>query len=649
METALSDTSVENRRSERIDIRVPVKLEVRDRTTATIQTILGYTSNINRHGLRLHIGSDFPLINNSQVIIHIDGLRHNFPTKVDAKLLWHTNSQCGVHFNKEFIDIQELLQSLSSTFNAAPAFLKTFFAYVNDEDIDTKKYEFFPYADKIITDYKKTREYLLQFKRGQSPVGAETYIYAQYAVADESLNKLAIESAHKAFRDFKNFPISSRRRILDDIRDLLVKEKQNLIDLMVIEGHPRKLAEWEYSGMLVAISQESLDYFEKEMLQTVGRIGTESIMYVRRPNGVVCVSPPRNASSVAFMACLALLAGNTLVVKPPLQMPISSVYMWRNIFGRVLKANNAPKGTVNIVVGNSRLFMQEWLANPQVSCIFFFGDSNNGLEMGNQIFANGKKPLLELSGNDFLVVWKDAPLEQATDALLDAFMGSTQICMVPKKALIHEDIYPQFMKLFLEKVKKLKVGLPSDPETILAPVGKITEYYEHLQDALQKGAELLIGGYRLNYKGERDEEGVYISPSVLDVPLKHASTMKCIVEENFFPLLPVIKITAPGVSSREKDAEIFQKMMGVLEQNQYGLRISVWVREPLYLRKFIEDVHYSGLLRLNSRHINFSPYLSTNGGIGKSGGPYGEMNHVWHKTSHLQGISVTRLDIDPVI
>src|SRR5262245_39110353 len=125
----MESVSAENRRSERIQLRIPVKLEVMDGASIPTKILLGYTANINRHGLRLDIGSETPLLKDSQVIIHMDGTNSNVPTKLNAKLLWHANSQCGVNFHEEFHDIQDLIESLSSNFNITPAFLKRFFPY----------------------------------------------------------------------------------------------------------------------------------------------------------------------------------------------------------------------------------------------------------------------------------------------------------------------------------------------------------------------------------------------------------------------------------------------------------------------------------------------------------------------------------------
>lgn len=636
----------ENRRSIREIFKIPVKLEVVESEKSSAKIFLGYTANISAHGIGLSLPSETLFRRGAEIIVNIDGDTALQTTRVPAKVLWQANSQTGLEFLEELEDLKSIVSRTSPSLAVQFPFLRKFYPYVEGEDIDTKKYEFSPYADKFISDFRKTRDYMIQLKNGESPPGVEQFFFAQYAVADSHINEMAILSAHKAFQDFKKISIQRRRKILDDVREMLYKEKNNIIDLLIMEGHPRKLAEWEYSGMLVCISKESLDYFEQQMMQTLGHFGDETIITVRRPHGVICVSPPKNASSVAFMSCLSLLAGNTLVIKPPLQMPVSSLYMWRNIFGTALKMNGAPKGTINVVIGNSREFMEQWLESPYVKCIFFFGESDAGLDLGRRIYEKGKKPILELSGNDHLVAWKDAPLNEAADSLLDAFMGSTQICMVPKKALIHESIYHQFAKLFVEKANCLKVGLPSDPDTILSPVTKIALFYDHLNEAIENGAELLTGGYRINHRGERDADGTYIAPTVISVPLERAGMLRCMTEENFFPLLPLVKVTGRGLTEREKDHSIFDEMIRILNNNQYGLRISVWARNSYYQRKFIDEVDHSGLLRINSRHINFTHMLSTNGGTGKSGGPFGEMNHVWLKTSHLQGISITKLNTD---
>jgi acyl-CoA reductase-like NAD-dependent aldehyde dehydrogenase len=205
--------------------------------------------------------------------------------------------------------------------------------------------------------------------------------------------------------------------------------------------------------------------------------------------------------------------------------------------------------------------------------------------------------------------------------------------MVPKIALIHQDIYNKLLQKMLDRTKKLKAALPSDPQTTLSPVAKIQEYFEFLNDALEKSAQILYGGQRINYLNQEDENGFFIRPCLLKiVDQKKIWGMKLLKEEIFFPLLPLVKISG-------KDDKIFEEIINLTNSHEFGLRISLWISSPKYLRKFAKELDNCGLLRINSRHIGFSPYLSTHGGTKKSGGPFGEMNYIWQKTSHLQGIS----------
>ncbi len=527
-----------------------------------------------------------------------------------------------------------------------PLPVPTFSLLIDGQELNTNVYRYAIYADKLIADSRGVLSVLKELNSGHVPAHAHEYVYAQYCIGLKDTNERAIEAASRASQEFRSIPVTKRLNIARDIHDLLHLHKDRLIDLMVMEGHPRRLAEWEFWGMEQAYRKEPLDFYRQNLTKRIAVAKHEVVYWKRKPDGVVCVSPPRNAPcSSSLIAGFALLAGNALIVKPPLRAPVSTLYLWTRVVNEALKANQAPPGTLNVVVGNSDLIMDEWIASPFVNDVLFIGDSKTGLEIGHRAFLHGKKPILELSGNDMMFVWKDAELAGATQSLLDAFMGSTQICMVPKKAFVHEEIYDAFETRFLEQVKTLKVGLPSDPAVTLSPVVKIADFYEFLEDALSKGAQLLCGGTRVNHQGRRDDRGQFIMPAVIRInDVRKAREMRCIVEENFFPLIPLVRICAgqaPG-SHHAQDMAIFKTMAGLANANEYGLRISAWVRSLFYRRQFVEHIDNSGLLRINRRHIGFSPFLATHGGTGKSGGPFGEMNYVWQKTTHLQGVTVAR-------
>ena len=515
--------------------------------------------------------------------------------------------------------------------------MQEFTLLINGKDLDTGVYDYYPYVDKFIIDFTVTKRIMNELKAGGIPKNADEYVYARYCINREDTNRIAMESAQQAFRDFRKFPLSIRKNILIDIHKALLEHKEEFLKILMIEGHPRKLGEWEFEGMRIGSSPQTINYYCKLMQGEIGRHSNEILYYARRPDGVICISPPRSAAaSNSFNAILVFLAGNSLIVKPPLKTPISSLFIWKTIVNPILKKYNTPPGLLNIVMGNSKRLMDEWLESTFVNDIILFGDSKKGIEEGVRIYKANKKPILELSGNDILMVWKDADLEEAADSLIDGFLGSTQVCMMPKISLIHEVVFDDFERIFTKKVKALKIGLPSDGETLLSPVSKIKDFFIFLEDALTKGAALVCGGERINHSGEMDKEGYYIQPTLIRIDdIQKARNMLCINEEIFFPLLPLVKV-------KGRDEDIFNEMVGMVNAHNYGLRTSLWISSGKFARKFVKQLDNCGILRINSRHAGFSYYISTHGGTRRSGGPYGEMNYFWQKTSHLQGVCRTR-------
>lgn len=511
--------------------------------------------------------------------------------------------------------------------------MKKYSLLINGQDLDTGRYDYYPYIDKVLTDFEGTRSVLEKLKKGGKPVNSDEYVFAKYCINNDDTNQLAMESAFRAFQEFRKIPLSIRKVILLDIHRALLDSKEELLRILAVEGHPRKLGEWEFEGMRVGSSPETINYYCEMIQREIGRHANEILYYARRPDGVVCISPPRSAAaSNSFNAILVYLVGNALIVKPPLKTPLSSLYLWKDVVNVVLKKHDVPKGLLNIVIGNSKQLMEEWQESPYVNDIILFGDSKKGIEEGAQIYRSNKKPILELSGNDILMIWKDADMLKAADSLIDGFLGSTQVCMMPKIAVVHGEIFQDFVKIFAERVKTLKIGLPSDENTLLSPVSKIKEFFVFLEDAFKKGAHLICGGKRINHLGIADEKGSYIEPTLVTINgVEKAKSMFCINEEIFFPLLPIINVEGC-------DEEIFEKMVNFVNTHNYGLRTSLWISSGKFMRKFAKQLDNCGILRINSRHAGFSYYISTHGGTRRSGGPFGEMNYFWQKTSHLQGV-----------
>jgi acyl-CoA reductase-like NAD-dependent aldehyde dehydrogenase len=256
------------------------------------------------------------------------------------------------------------------------------------------------------------------------------------------------------------------------------------------------------------------------------------------------------------------------------------------------------------------------------------------MKLGIEAVTRGKKPVLELAGNDGFVVWKDADLDLAAEALTESFFGSGQICMVPKYAIVHPAIADRLLDRLVSLASKIRPGYPEDPEVLLSPVLRTDKYFEYLHEATATGAEVIAGGHRLEVDGTRSETGTFVAPTVLRIDgLVNARSLSAVREETFFPLLPVV------VPLEDHDG-LLEDVIAFLNANAYGLRNSLWTTDSEVIDAFVARVTNGGLLKVNDSHIGFVPCLSTHGGTGLTGGPFGELNYPLLRTSHLQGVSI---------
>jgi acyl-CoA reductase-like NAD-dependent aldehyde dehydrogenase len=301
----------------------------------------------------------------------------------------------------------------------------------------------------------------------------------------------------------------------------------------------------------------------------------------------------------------------------------------------VLEEFGAPPGTLGIVCAEPRQVLEQWLDSPYVDDIMFFGDSARGIKFGQRCVERGKKPVLELAGNDGVLVWSDADINLAARALAECFYGSAQICMVPKYAVVHPAVADELIAALVKQVAEIRPGLPEDPEVLLTPVLKTGEFFAVLDEAIAAGAELVAGGERIDQDGLADPSGLFLQPTVLRVDgLALADDLRAVRRETFFPMLPVV------VPKLADDTALFDEVLRFLNANPYGLRNSAWIGDPDLVDEFCTRMTNGGLLKVNDSHVGFVPGLATHGGTGLTGGPFGECNYPILRTSHMQGISI---------
>jgi acyl-CoA reductase-like NAD-dependent aldehyde dehydrogenase len=511
--------------------------------------------------------------------------------------------------------------------------MRSYPLYIDGKDVDGDRWTYVVRASALLRDTDAAFNLKRALELGR-PAEITDDVVARCAMGNLEDNERALQAARRASRTYRLLPQETRSRIVIQFNQTLAERCEELIDILVTEGHPRRLAQWEVSGMLRGTDEPTVRWYETQLRQRFESEGRQ-LELVRKPDGVVCVNPPQNASgSNATLGVLSLLAGNALVVKAPRSAPLSVLFVYRDILAPILEEHGAPPGTLNLICGNTGGILRNWTSNPLVDDILFFGDSTAGLKLGEECLKNGKKAILELAGNDGFVVWHDADLAAAARALEESFYGSSQICMVPKYAIVHPQVAEEFFELFLARVDKIRPGFPEDPDILLSPVLKVDKFFDYMQEARGAGAKVLCGGERVDVHGEPKPRGMFCEPTVVRIEgLERARELSCVREETFFPLLPVV---VPEATSDERLAE---DVVEFLNTNKYGLRNSVWTGDDQLAHRFADSVTNGGLLKINDSHIGFSSILSTHGGNGQTGGPYGELNYAGLRTTHLQGIA----------
>jgi acyl-CoA reductase-like NAD-dependent aldehyde dehydrogenase len=473
----------------------------------------------------------------------------------------------------------------------------------------------------------------LELGRVEVSQASRSDVVARCAWGDASHNERAMVAAARAGEVYGRFALERLRAIGADFHRELLARADELVEIMVVEGHPRRLAQWEVSGVVHGVDELTRDWYFSQFHQSFA-VGDRKLELIRKPDGVVCLNPPLNAAaSNSAMGALTLLAGNTLVVKVPRGTPAGVMFLYREIVQPVLERHGAPAGTLNLISGDTQHILKQWLDSPHVDDVLFFGSSRSGLRFGSDCFAAGKKPILELSGNDGLLVWRDADLDRAAEALAECFYGSSQICMVPKYAIVHPEIADQLLGKLTVLANAIHPGYPEDPDVVLSPVLKQDGFFDFLSEARNAGCPILSGGGRVGVDGAPDPAGFFLQPTVIRVDgLTDARELSCVREETFFPMLPIIVPDDDG-------PELLDQALGFMNANAYGLRNSLWSTDEDVIETFVRGLANGGLLKINDSHIGFVSILATHGGTGYSGGPMGELNYAILRTTHWQGVS----------
>jgi acyl-CoA reductase-like NAD-dependent aldehyde dehydrogenase len=423
----------------------------------------------------------------------------------------------------------------------------------------------------------------------------------------------ALQAAKKALPAWKELSLREKRKIFIEAKKILLQRKNEVARLITAEkGTPFP----ESLSVEVLGALESLDYYGRNLKKTFQpkKIKHRVILFSHKkshfcfqPLGSTLIISPWNFPFLIPLYDIlgALAAGNTVVFRPSSSTPLTGL-----LIGDILIQAGLPPGVLNIV--NCKIPQaEEMVLNPEIQTIMFTGSVSTGQRLSELASHNLTHIVLELGGKDPMIVLKDADLERASrGAVWAAFMNTGQSCGSVERLYVAREIADDFIERTLNHVKELKTGNPMEPGVDMGPMTILSQLItveEHVKDAVEKGAQVLFGGARIN-----EYSGYFFQPTVLS-GVDHS--MKIMKEETFGPVLPIMSFSEPD------------EAVTLANDSDYGLTASVWTRDKKMASWMAERIE-AGTITVNDHMYSFAEPGAIWGGIKQTGrgyshGPFG--------------------------
>jgi betaine-aldehyde dehydrogenase len=430
------------------------------------------------------------------------------------------------------------------------------------------------------------------------PVTGNTW--ATVAVGNaEDIDK-AVNSANSAQAKWRKMNSGDRTRILLSLANSIRAQAESLAQIESrCAGKPIREAREE-----VALAANCFEYYAG----TINKVGGQTIpvaaagicLTLREPIGICGLITPWNfpIAITAWKVAPALAMGNTIVLKPASQTPLTALRL-----AELALEAGVPPGVFNVVPGTGKIAGDALIRHPLVRKISFTGSTEIGTQVMQIAAHDIKRVTLELGGKSANLVFADADLNKAVPASIWSVLGNTgQDCCARSRLLIQRPIYDRFLEQLITQFKLLKLGLPSDETTEIGTLISMEQrdrVLNYIDIGKSEGANLVCGG-EISSSPELSE-GAYLQPTIFaDV----YPQMRIAQEEIFGPVLCAIPF----------DTE--EEAIAIANNSLYGLSGSIWTRDisrALRVAKAIE----TGVLSINTGH---SVHLEAPfGGVKRSG------------------------------
>ncbi len=366
------------------------------------------------------------------------------------------------------------------------------------------------------------------------------YIASVYQASEKDYEKL-ISTAEKAFKYWRTIPAPGRGEIVRQIGLRLRKYKKPLGTLVSYEmGKSLQEGLGEVQEMIdicdFAVGQSRQLYgFTMQSERPMHRMYDQY-----HPLGIVCTISAFNfpVAVWSWNAMLAAICGDVNIWKPSSKVPLTAIAT-QNIIAEVIKENNLPEGIFSLVVGRGSTIGEKILNDKRVPLISVTGSTRVGRHAGEVIAKRFGKSILELGGNNAIILTPDADLKMAIPAVVFGAVGTAgQRCTSTRRLIIHDSIYDKVKNSVIKAYKSLKIGDPLDEKNHVGPLidtGAVNDFTNALTQVKKEGGKVVYGGKVLSGKGY--ESGCYVVPAVVEAENHY----EIVQEETFAPILYLIK------------------------------------------------------------------------------------------------------------
>jgi acyl-CoA reductase-like NAD-dependent aldehyde dehydrogenase len=420
---------------------------------------------------------------------------------------------------------------------------------------------------------------------------------AEVPAATKREVNLAIEAAVGAKEVMRRMPAHRRAAILERLASLLNERREEAARLIALEAaKPLKTAlnEVDRTVQTYKFAAEEAKRIHGETIPLDAAPGGENrLAYtVREPVGVVGAITPFNfpMNLVAHKVGPAIASGNTIVLKPAAQTPLSAYFL-----GELLQQAGLPAGALNIVTGSGKVIGDMIVTDPRVAKITFTGSPEVGISIRSK--AGLKRVTLELGSNSALIIDKDVDFDPLISrCVTGAFAFQGQVCISLQRIYVIGDKYEEFTKKFIEAAGKLQIGDPLHPDTdVSAMISQkdVQRSLDWIEEAKQQGASVAAGG---------TAEGGILHPTVL-LNVNPGASVSC--KEVFAPIVLINR------------ANSLSEAIAYVNDSDFGLQAGIYTNNINTALDAADQLHVGGVMinDIPTFRVDHMPY----GGVKQSG------------------------------